>query len=224
MDDLDSFLDPDLVLPVRGRPVRIPPPTARVGLRLRRQLLDAGDDALNGFAEQRAIRDLLGFDLDAELASTLPEGAYLHVGRTALMYWAGNADTALLHWDAAEWRRIHQPKPLDPSAPGYLGDDDPGGGPIIDAENGIRAWFNDPREAPVKSGDLNLSWRDVFTCWTDVTLDLHERFGVDVHSPILDERPWPWLEARIRDLAMTQGTRLNRAILAPLYSKGTTAP
>lgn len=177
--------------------------------------------------EAAAIRDILGPDLYTDLAATHPETYVLHIGRTALMHWCGNSDAGMRQWDAlAAWQRDRDASPpLDESAPGFMGPDDPGGGPIIDRDAMLRAWFNAPTAAPTAATqDLHLTWRDIFTCWDDVDLDMHEQFGVDLRSGVLDDRPWPWLEARIRDLAMTPGTRLNRAILAPLYRKDTTSP
>lgn len=218
MDALDAFLAPALVLPVRGQGVRIPPPNAYDGLQLRRRLLGV-QGRLAAPDEHDAIVQLLGYDRYLELTHELPEAVLLHVGRTALMHYCGSDELAVRYWSLGKDGQpaLDGELALDESAPGYLGPDDPGGGPIVDAAAGIREWFNAPTKQPApRNVRLDLSWRDVFACWLEVDLDLHERYGVDIHSGVLHDRPWPWLEARVRDLAMTPGTRLNRAILAPL--------
>ena len=48
---------------------------------------------------------------------------------------------------------------------------------------------------------------DVLEHWRDAECDLHEVFGVDVESGVLDERSWRWLEIRLRDL-IQRGPRL----------------
>lgn len=212
---VDDLLAPALVLPVRGRGLRIPPPTAWDGLCLHRRLLDL-DGALPALEEYSTIRLILG-DLWDTLAAELPETELLHVGRTAIMHFGGSEELAAAHWHLGT--TAADPKPVDDeSAPGYLWPNDPGGGPIVgDPANCMRQWFNEaPRKPTAAQSALSLSWRDVFACWDEVDLDLHDVYGVDVTSGILRRRPWPWLEKRIRDLAMTPGTRLNRAILAPL--------
>lgn len=48
---------------------------------------------------------------------------------------------------------------------------------------------------------------DVLARWRDAECDLHEVFGVDVESGVLEERSWRWLELRLRDL-IQRGPRL----------------
>lgn len=215
MDAYTAFADPALVLPVQGRQVRIPPPSARVGLDLRYRTIQTKGAALNGREELDAITAVLGETLYQELADTLPEPFLLHVGRTAILHFAGSPESGENHWDiAAAVRKRAATEPTDPSSPGYLGPDDPGGGPIVDAAAGVRMWFNPQHMAPGAQPDLRLTWRDIFDCWDDVILDLHETFGVDLHSTILDERPITWLELRVRDVALKHGSRLNRTIVS----------
>ncbi len=214
MLEVDTLLDPDLHLPVHGRTIRIPPPTAHDGLRIRRQMLASG-----GFLpvdlELAAIRCLLRDDLYTELNETVDQAAFLHIGRTALYHWCGSPVVAATYWNRTPPEPDPDPEPVDESAPGFLGPDDPGGGPIIDAQNGIRAWFNPPAKAPkpaTPTGGFELSWRDMLDCWHTATLDLQTVYGIDVDSGILHERPWPWLEHRLQSLAITPGTRLHTAI------------
>lgn len=61
---------------------------------------------------------------------------------------------------------------------------------------------------------MRVPWAEIFTQWAAITLDLHEKFGVDTESDVLDARTWPWLEARILDL-LTQPSRLRRALDLP---------
>lgn len=221
MDAYARFADPSLALPVGGRSVAIPPPTARVGLALRHQLL-ALDGKPFGVVEERvAIRRILGEKLYADLADEFPEAILLHIGRTAIMHWGGGHEQAMAHWDrelAALAKAEKDAEPVDESVPGFLGPDDPGGGPI-DYATGIRRWYNDPVAAPSKAEPLRLSWRDILASWDDVELDLHDIYGVDLGGDILDRRTWPWLELRVMAIATTPNTRLSRAILAPLYAQ-----
>ncbi|MBH0778823.1 DUF7426 family protein [Nocardia bovistercoris] len=214
MDDYESWADPDLCLPVRGHVIRVKSPTAAEGLRLRRLMLDV--DAVTDADEQREVRRILGDAWHAFDALRVDETARQLVGRTALLHFGQSPDAAAAYWNGD--RHSTDAAPTDPSAPGFLGPDDPGGGPVI--AGGMRAWFNPPamapRHAPGASDDApRMSWRDVFACWPDIELDLHTEFGVDVDSGVLDQRPWRWLEVRIRALATTPRTRLYRSIFPP---------
>lgn len=218
MQELIEFLDPDLHLPVRGRLVRIAAPSAWEGLRLRRLMLDGR--RLPPREEVDEMRRLLGAAWDRLDADGLDEKLLLHVGRTALMHFAVSEQAGQEQWDpklAAERRRreAEELANMDSGAPGFMGPTDPGGGPIIDRGSMTREWFNPPHMAPGRSAAISLTWRDVFKCWHDIELDMHEKFGVDMHSGVLHERPLAWLELRIQDLATTAGTRLNRALRPP---------
>ncbi|MEU3013342.1 DUF7426 family protein [Nocardia asteroides] len=209
---MQEFDDPCLFLPVRGHQVRIPCPTAREGLRLRRLLSDLG-----ALTEERERAE--GLRLIAEVLPQLDQlgadrVAVALIARTALLHFGKSPEAALAYWNGALGAAPADFQPADPSAPGYLGDDDPGGGPV-DPVSGLRHWYNDPSMAPARTRTPIMQWADVLACWPEIQLDLHAVYGIDCGGPILDERPWSWLEIRIRDLATTPGTRLHRAIFPP---------
>ncbi|WP_280273373.1 DUF7426 family protein [Nocardia wallacei] len=210
---MTEFLDPDLYLPVRGRRIRIASPSAWDGLRLRKIMADLG--ALTPEMERAEIRRILGAAWDQLDALGADETAIALVGRTALLHYGKGPDVAAAYWNG-ELDTDQPPagEQTDPSAPGHLGPDDPGGGPI-DPVTGLRRWFNPPELAPENAATPTMPWRDVFACWTQIELDMHSVFGVDLNSGVLHERPWRWLEMRIRDLAVMPGTRLHRAIFTP---------
>ncbi|WP_416565052.1 hypothetical protein [Nocardia testacea] len=212
--DYDEFADPDLYLPVRGRRVRIPSPTAREGLRLRRLFVDL--DALTPDVERVEVRRILGDAWEALDALGADANVIALAGRTALLHYGKGAAAAAAYWNG-ELAPDASPEPersADPSAPGYLGPDDPGGGPI-DPVSGLRLWFNPTEMAPSQTTAPTMPWRDIVACWLAIELDLHTVYGVDVDSGVLDQRPWRWLEVRIRDLMTRPGTRLHRAVFPP---------
>ncbi|MBF6460152.1 hypothetical protein IU433_14015 [Nocardia puris] len=211
MQDFDDWADPDLYLPVRGHRIRVASPTARDGLRLRRLLLDT--DALTPERERVEVRRILG-DAVGEIDALGGDATVVAlVGRTALLHFGQSPAAAQALWNG-DLGDAPAAAPADPAAPGHLGPDDPGGGPI-DSATGMRWWYNPPEMAPRPPGSTDapvMSWADVLACWPAIELDLHQHFGVDVDSGVLDERPWRWLEQRIRALASTPGTRLHRAV------------
>jgi len=212
--EFDDFLDPDLYLPVRGHQVRIASPSAWDGLRLRRLLADL--DALTPEVERVEVRRLLGAAWDQLDRLGADSTVIALAGRTALLHFGKSPDAAAAFWNGeiAPDGNSEPGAAVDTSAPGYLGPNDPGGGPV-DPASGLRAWFNPPEMAPVNAISPTRSWREVLACWRDIELDLHSAYGVDVNSGVLHERPWRWLEVRIHDLASSPGTRLHRAILPP---------
>ncbi|MGW1740449.1 DUF7426 family protein [Nocardia sp. NPDC001965] len=212
--DYDAFADPDLYLPVRGQRVRIPSPTAREGLRLRRLFCDI--DALTPDVERVEARRILGDAWDALDALGADAAIIGLAGRTALLHYGKGPDAAARFWnqEIAPDAKPEAPVPADPGAPGFLGPDDPGGGPI-DPVSGLRLWFNPTEMAPVYRVAPTVPWRDIAACWAALELDLHDVYGVDVCSEVLDRRPWRWLELRIRDLLTTPGTRLHTAMFPP---------
>ncbi|WP_203236957.1 DUF7426 family protein [Nocardia panacis] len=214
MREFDEFLDPDLYLPVRGQQVRVASPSAWDGLRLRRLLSDL--DSLTPEVERGEVRRMLGAAWDQLDRLGADSTVIALAGRTALLHFGKNSDAAASFWNGEiEPDGDNEPGiAVDESAPGHLGPDDPGGGPI-DPATGLRAWFNPPELAAANTTSPTLSWREVLSCWTEIELDMHSVFGIDVNSGVLHERPWRWLEVRIRDLASTPGTRLHRAILPP---------
>ncbi|EOI0552173.1 hypothetical protein ACMF9N_001830, partial [Campylobacter jejuni] len=102
--------------------------------------------------------------------------------------------------------------------PGAYGPDDPGGGPY-DPETGLRDWYAPQTNAPGAPGQKEepvpqITLVDVLTHWIPITLDLHERFGVDTESGILHQRTWFWLKDRILDL-LDSPSRLRAALGLP---------
>ncbi|QFP97046.1 tail assembly chaperone [Gordonia phage Suerte] len=95
---------------------------------------------------------------------------------------------------------------FDPRPQAY-GDDDPGGGDY-NPVTGMRDWYYQSPPASTPTTQTAIPWSDLLEQWTPLTLDLHEVFGVDVESGVLQDRTWRWLENRIRDL-LFRGPRLN---------------
>lgn len=105
--------------------------------------------------------------------------------------------------------------PYDPR-PGAYGPDDIGGGPY-NPDTGLRDWYKAPdtEDADTQPDDgVRVSWADIFTQWEAITLDLHEVFGVDTETGVLDQRTWAWLEARITDL-INRPSRLRAGLGLP---------
>lgn len=215
VQDYDNWADPDLYLPVRGTRVRIASPTAAEGLRLRRLMLDV--DALTESVEHAEVRRVLGDAVDALDALGADATVVAIVGRTALLHYGKGVEAGARYWNGETGDR-KTGQPADPSAPGYLGPDDPGGGPI-DPVSGLRVWFNPTEMAPAQRRSPVMSWSDILKCWREVEADLHTVFGIDLDSGVLEQRPWRWLETRIADLATRPGTRLNRRIFPPKPKK-----
>ena len=80
--------------------------------------------------------------------------------------------------------------------------------PVVEA---IRDWYNDtaPASAPVQA---TVTWDDVFTCWTALSLDFHSRFRADFGDGILDRRTWRWFTDRVADLLDDKDSRLALAV------------
>ncbi|QFG13451.1 tail assembly chaperone [Gordonia phage Powerball] len=83
----------------------------------------------------------------------------------------------------------------------------PGGGDY-NPVTGMRDWYYQSPPASTPTAQTAIPWSDLLEQWTPITLDLHEVFGVDVESGVLQDRTWRWLENRIRDL-LFRGPRLN---------------
>lgn len=61
---------------------------------------------------------------------------------------------------------------------------------------------------------VEIKWVDILQHWIPATLDLHERFGVDTESGVLEQRTWWWLQDRILDL-LNSPSRLKTALSLP---------
>lgn len=77
----------------------------------------------------------------------------------------------------------------------------------------MRLWYNPPSQAP-KDDDFHLSWAEIFTHWPALALDLHDTYGIDTETDVLDTRTWPWLEDRIFDL-INRPSRIRTALQIP---------
>lgn len=211
MQELDSFLDSSISLPVGGKTYRVAAPSAMVGLQLRRLMLTL-DETFDEAAEAVWAQRLLGDTLTELRADGVGPTAIQHIGRYLLFYWGRNAETAEAHWNGEN--PDLEPVNVDPLAPGYLGPWDPGGGPVVgDPKDGVREWFNDFGNAPspLNTGPT-LTWDQILKHWRCIAVDLHTIYTVDVDSDVLHTRTWPWLETRILDLATRPGTRLSSAL------------
>jgi len=128
--DLEDFLDPTLVLPIRGKKYVVPSPPADLGLRVQR-LVALGNAAANGL--DLSPEDLASIDLDDDeerdllprllgsaygemVADGLPWEWVKHAGTTALMWVGLGYEAAEAFWSSAvgEARR---PVPQDHKAP-----------------------------------------------------------------------------------------------------------
>ena len=71
----------------------------------------------------------------------------------------------------------------------------------------MRDWYH-PAPPPATAQTKPITWAEILERWLMVELDLHELYGIDVHSGILTQRPWHWLETRVIDL-LGRGPRLS---------------
>ncbi|HEY9409323.1 MAG TPA: hypothetical protein VIQ30_22680 [Pseudonocardia sp.] len=56
-----------------------------------------------------------------------------------------------------------------------------------------------------------MTWGQILQRWSLVEADLHERYGIDVDSPIMRGRSWRWLRVRVFGL-LSVDSRLARAL------------
>lgn len=95
-DDLQTFFDPDLKLPVGGRVYRIPCPSARDGLVLRARMLSGQN--ISDTEELAMLRQLCGETWD-ELMSSQPWPVVVHAARTGLVYYGYGPESAERFWE-----------------------------------------------------------------------------------------------------------------------------
>ncbi|NKU72723.1 hypothetical protein GS898_04960 [Rhodococcus hoagii] len=98
LKDLDTFFDPDLHLPIRGKKYTVTAPDWETVKQLRVKIfaddlppLEQSDDAVAA----------LGPALDEMVADNLPWPMILHAGRTAMLHWA-SPELAEIHWSLAQ--------------------------------------------------------------------------------------------------------------------------
>lgn len=110
--DLDTFFDPDLHLPIRGKRYTVPAPEWEEVKRLRRIVGDDGippveqfDDALRMLGATPVLDDKgaptgdwSGGVFSEMVDDKIPWTMILHCGRTAICHYGFNADIAEIHW------------------------------------------------------------------------------------------------------------------------------
>ncbi|ORL06453.1 DUF7426 family protein [Prescottella equi] len=98
LKDLDTFFDPDLHLPIRGKKYTVAAPDWDTVKRLRVKVfaddlppLEQSDDAVAA----------LGAAVDQMAADGVPWPMILHAGRTAMLHWV-SPELAEIHWSLAQ--------------------------------------------------------------------------------------------------------------------------
>lgn len=103
LKDLDTFFDPDLHLPIRGKTYRIAAPDGEEGPRLRQVITD---DGLPAPAQTDEAIKVLGDAFDEMVVDKVPWPMILHAGRTALLHFGFTPDMAEIHWGMAHLGRM----------------------------------------------------------------------------------------------------------------------
>jgi hypothetical protein len=103
LKDLDSFFDPDLHLPIRGKIYRIPAPDFEESERLR--IVAITEDLPAPVQVSEAIK-VLGPALDEMKTDNVPWPMILHSGRTAILHYGFTPDMAEVHWQMAHLGRL----------------------------------------------------------------------------------------------------------------------
>lgn len=79
-------------------------------------------------------------------------------------------------------------------------------------------WYNPIKAAPVPPKDKETAekptWKDVLSNWGLVQADFITIFGIDLHSGILKERPFTWLDTLVKVLVATPTSRLSQRVHA----------
>lgn len=113
--DLDTFFDPDLKLPIRGKTYTVPAPGAPEAARLRKQVIAEGVPPVEQVFEALKI---LGAEIDPEteawsggvydemVADNLPWPMIFHAGRTAIIHFGFTADMGEAHWALAQLGKL----------------------------------------------------------------------------------------------------------------------
>ncbi len=102
LKDLDTFFDPDLHLPIRGKVYTIPSPDYEDAKMLR-------EIAAKGMPPQTQINlalQALGTGLDDMVADDVPWTMLLHAGRTAILWFGVSPDIGETHWSMAHLGRM----------------------------------------------------------------------------------------------------------------------
>lgn len=96
-EDLRTFFDPDLLLPVDGKEYRIPCPTAEEGLALKARLLSPNQ--IGDAEELQMLEKLCGPELWAQLKLELSWPKIIHVARTGLVHYGYGPESANVYWE-----------------------------------------------------------------------------------------------------------------------------
>lgn len=96
-EDLRTFFDPDLLLPVGGTDYRVPCPTAEEGLRLKARLLSG--QPIGDKEELQLLKKLCGDELWAQLQADLSWQKVIHVARTALVHYGYGPESRDVYWE-----------------------------------------------------------------------------------------------------------------------------
>jgi hypothetical protein len=119
--DLDTFFDPDLHLPIRGKKYTVPAPGAPEAARLRKQVVAEGvppveqvSDALKILGAEPVLDpetdeptgDWAGGVYSEMVADNLPWPMIFHAGRTAIIHYGFTPDMAESHWALAQLGKL----------------------------------------------------------------------------------------------------------------------
>lgn len=96
-EDLRTFFDPDLLLPVDGKDYRVPCPTAEQGLALKARLLS--QQKIEDAEELQMLEQICGPALWAELKRELSWPKVIHVARTGLVHYGYGPESATVYWE-----------------------------------------------------------------------------------------------------------------------------
>ncbi|NKR96217.1 hypothetical protein GS473_04515 [Rhodococcus hoagii] len=98
LKDLDTFFDPDLHLPIRGKKYTVVAPDWETVKQLRVKIF-AGD--LPPLEQSDDAVAALGAAVDQMAADGVPWPMILHAGRTAMLHWV-SPELAEIHWSLAQ--------------------------------------------------------------------------------------------------------------------------
>ncbi|MGM5065733.1 DUF7426 family protein [Rhodococcus qingshengii] len=112
--DLDSFFDPDLKLPVRGKWYTVPAPGGPEAERLRSKVVAEGLPPVEQVGEALkmlgAVQDedghWSGGVYDEMVADEVPWPMIYHCGRTAILHYGFTPDMAESHWGLTQLGRM----------------------------------------------------------------------------------------------------------------------
>ncbi|MET4611057.1 hypothetical protein ABIC28_002038 [Rhodococcus sp. PvR044] len=103
LKDLDTFFDPDLHLPIRGKTYRVTAPTADEFEHVQELAISDSIPAAEQTAE--AIK-VLGDAYGEMKADGIPWPMILHAGRTAILHFGFTPDMAEVHWQMTHLGRL----------------------------------------------------------------------------------------------------------------------